>query len=410
MIITRGIKNRHPVCRSRVVIALQEADSDVFLDSSDEGSDVDNDDSSHAKKVRQVFSLSQDNIGSSSDESEDEDDEKYNDVDDEDDESTGSINQFVIEEEIDRFDEPIPPVQPITTTQRYIAASILTTLGSVYRAGGERIHSIVSRNASTSVPTGNNNNEVATRHQIVNSTNTSSDVIREASTTRLTRPLAATATSFNHANNIVGVEASAGTGTSLSERVVESIGSRSSFTNTNVVAAPTITDTNDFNLNTLDVNAISRGILDGTVANVLSECEKEKYKNLTANTNKYTNQKDQYVKNYLEIIVNNCGVQLGKAAASYVTDPSGIKMNAFQKMVASSSRTPAIKNIINATMIAYVKTYRMKKKFKHKKVGDLHEPSSMNTSLKSINTFLKDSGFDLFRDFNGKLIDINIEC
>ena len=85
------------------------------------------------------------------------------------------------------------------------------------------------------------------------------------------------------------------------------------------------------------------------------------------------------MKNYLEIIINNCGVQLGMAAASYVTDPSGIKINAFQKMVVSNSRTPAIKNIINATMIAYVKTYRMKKKFKHKKVGDLHKPSSMNT-------------------------------
>ena len=294
MIITRGIKNRHPVCRSRVVIALQEADSDAFLDSSDEFSDEGSDDSSHAKEVRQVFSLSQDNIGSSSDESEDEEDEKYNDVDDEDDkddeddeddESTGSINQFVIKEQIDRFSEPIPPVQPITTTQRQIAVSILTTLGSVDRAGGDCIHSILSRNASTCVPAGNKNHKVATRHHIANATNTSSDVIREAST----RPVTATAISFNHANNIVGVEATAGTGTSLSERVVKSVGSPSSSTNTNIVAAPTITDTNDFNLNTLDVNAISRGILDGTVANVLSKCEKEKYKNLTANTNKYTN-------------------------------------------------------------------------------------------------------------------------
>lgn len=125
---------------------------------------------------------------------------------------------------------------------------------------------------------------------------------------------------------------------------------------------------------------------------------------------RYSKNKDHHMKWFLQEIVNNCGDQMANLASLTVQLPDGSEINAFVHTM-QGPRTPARYNILNYALLAFVTKLRMKQKHGHKQKGDVHEPVSMVTMLKSISSHLdcctsnNSNGackYSLHKDFIGK--------
>ena len=153
----------------------------------------------------------------------------------------------------------------------------------------------------------------------------------------------------------------------------------------------------------LNIHQISRDIIAGRIGVVLTKEELQKYSSLSANSVKYSKRCDKVMKRYFKTISEHLGSELGKAALTVVEDKGGNVQNCFIKLITSKTKVPSIHTIINASIMAVVKEWRMEKGHGYKKTGDVYEPSTFNSFLKTINSEIKAvSQYNLFFDFRDK--------